>query len=358
MEFEAAVILNLTLTTISNIATTETSNLLYAQMYKWTIDFLSPSAPAILLFGLISNILNIVVFLKAGVKDNVTTLLLSLAVSDLLFLSLITPSACTLVLLHFVRSWTWPFDHKIIYFLPYWPAFTAYDLSAFISVSLGVTRCACVAMPLKFKLVFTKARTVRIVLALAVLAVSLRVPVLTIFRIAFKPDPLTNVSTPFVAVVNRQAMSRINDVMNRGVIIWINYTVMISCVGILSFKLAQASRKRQSITVESDQVAEKAAAGRLSPKDLQVIKSVVLVCSIFILSQLPFLIYSTARFANPEFTSTNKKFQDLFGFFSNLSLICSYLNASLNIFVYYHYNSKYRSVFLSLFPENKRTENN
>ena len=341
-----AVVLNLTLTTTFNSAKTETSNFLYAQMYKWTIGLLSPSAPAILVFGLISNVINIAVFLKAGVKDNVTTLLLSLAVSDLVFLILITPSACTLVILHFARTWSWSFDYKFIYFLPYWPAFTAYDISAFISVSLGVMRCACVAMPLKFKLVFTKARTVRIVLVLGVLAVSLRVPVLTIFRIAFKTDPLTNVSTPYVTAVNRQAMSRINDVMNRGVIIWINYTIMISCVGVLSFKLAQASRIRQSITADCDQVSEK--AGRLSTKDLQVIKSVVLVCSIFILSQLPFLVYSTNRFANPEFTSTNKKFQDLFGFFSTLSRVCSYLNASLNIFVYYNYNSRYRSVFLSL----------
>ena len=125
-----AVVLNLTLTTTFNSAKTETSNFLYAQMYKWTIGLLSPSAPAILVFGLISNMINIAVFLKAGVKDNVTTLLLSLAVSDLVFLILITPSACTLVILHFARTWSWSFDYKFIYFLPVWPCLSSSSWSS------------------------------------------------------------------------------------------------------------------------------------------------------------------------------------------------------------------------------------
>ncbi|GFR85900.1 chemosensory receptor A [Elysia marginata] len=227
-------------------------------------------------------------------------------------------------------------------------------MSAFISVSLGVMRCACVAMPLKFKLVFTKRRTVIIILTLIVVAVSLRVPVLTIFRVAWKTDPTTNVSTAYVAAVNRQAMSRINDVMNRGFVIWINYSIMVSCVGLLSYKLSQASRIRRSCTAVGDQTSYKTEADKISLKDFQVIKSVVLICTIFILSQLSFLLYSTARLINPELTSTSRM-QNLFGVFSLVSRMCSYLNASLNIFVYYNFNSKYRRVLLSMlqFKRNK-----
>ncbi|GFR97156.1 chemosensory receptor A [Elysia marginata] len=177
-------------------------------------------------------------------------------------------------------------------------------MSAFISVSLGMMRCACVAMPLKFKFVFTKRRTVIIVLTLLVLAVSLRVPVLTIFRIAWRQDPVTNSSIAYLAAVNRDAMSRINDVMNRGLVVWINYTIMVSCVALLSFKLSEASKIRRSCTSNRDAKSEKTTVDGLSSKDLQVIKSVVIVCVIFIFSQLPFLLYSTARLINPELTST------------------------------------------------------
>ena len=126
---------------------------------------------------------------------------------------------------------------------------------------------------------------------------------------------------------------------------------MITCVTVLSFKLHQASKVRRSCTElptpNSEESAEKTDSQGLQSKDLQVIKSVVLVCTIFILSQLPFLLISTFRLIDPQFT-TDAKLNNLFTMISRTSLTLSYLNASLNIFVYHNYNSKYRSVFLSL----------
>ena len=48
--------------------------------------------PAIILFGLITNTINIIVFIRAGAKDSVTILLLSLTVSDLASLIIIAMS--------------------------------------------------------------------------------------------------------------------------------------------------------------------------------------------------------------------------------------------------------------------------
>ena len=322
----------------------------YTQELAIALKVLAPMWPAILIFGLTSNIINIIVFLKAGVKENVTTLLLSLAISDFTFLVLMTPTMSGMSMKAYANNHAWPFDSKFSLYFFYWPAFTAYDLSAFISVSLGVMRCACVAMPLQFKLVFTKSRTICWVLFLVALAVSLRIPVLTIFRVVLRKNPLTNVSSPYLVMVNQASMSRINDVMNRGFVIWLNYSTMVSCVSVLSLKLYQASKMRRSFTVQMSQNSEKPDKeykGGLQAKDIQVIKSVVLVGAIFIFSQLPFLFVSTFRLANAQF-STDTKLRNLFTIISQVSLTLSYLNASLNIFVYYNYNSRYREVFLSL----------
>ncbi|GFR67296.1 peptide receptor GPCR [Elysia marginata] len=322
----------------------------YTRELSIGLRVLAPLWPVIITFGYISNTINIIVFIKAGVKENVTTLLLSLAISDLTFLILITPTMCGI----FIKGWgpdhSWPFDYKFSYFLFYWPAFTAYDLSALISVSLGVMRCACVSMPLKFKMVFTKSRTVKWVMFLVVLAVAIRAPVLTIFRVAHKRDPKTNVSTPVVIAVNLVAMTRINDVMNRGFVIWFNYITMVTCVIVLTYKLRQAAKIRRSCTTgnKSAQASEKTDANSHQTKDLQVIKSVVLICTIFILSQMLFLLVSTLRLADSNFAA-NKELGNLFTLISQTSLTLSYLNASLNIFVYYNFNSKYRSTFLTLF---------
>ncbi|RUS86192.1 hypothetical protein EGW08_006038, partial [Elysia chlorotica] len=314
------------------------------------IQVLAPLWPAIILFGLISNVINIIVFLKSGARDNVTILLLSLAVSDLAFLALISPAMSYFIISAFARSHPWPFDPRFVRSLFYWPAFTAYDLSAFISVSLGVMRCACVAMPLRFKFVFTRSRTITWVLFLVVLAVSLRIPVLSIQRVGWTRDPDTNTSSPCLKAVNMASMSHVNDIMNRGVVINVMYITMVTCVVVLTLKLYQASKIRRACTEPGKHGVNtpgNPGVQGLSTKDLQVVKSVVLVCSIFILSQLSFLVTSAVRLVSPEFDN-GRDLLYLFGIISHLNALCSYLNASLNIFVYYNYNSKYRPVFCQL----------
>ena len=143
-------------------------------------------------------------------------------------------------------------------------------------------------------------------------------------------------------------MSRINDILNRSVMVWFNYLTMITCVIVLSYKLYQSSTIRQTRPCTSDKTLDKGDVQGMSPKDLQVVKSVVLVCSIFIMSQLPFVIVSTTRLINQEF-DTCMSLRILFGVFSQINNTCGYLNASINIFVYYNYNSKYRTVLRSFF---------
>ena len=348
---------NSTLKNYLDLISTQASNpagqALYVKVILQIFQILGFAWRTIMLFGFVANIANIIVFLKAGVKDNVTILLISLSLSDLVILAFISPTVAGYIIDGIVKPSKWPFIKPLlIFFLPYWPAFTAYDLSALIAVSLGVIHCACVAMPLKFKLVFTKSRTIKWVLFLVVLAISLRLPVLTIFRITWRTDPRTNVSALYLASVNRESMSRINDILNRGFLIWFNYVTMITCVIVLSYKLYQSSKIRQSCAVKGHQplpqTSDKANAQGMSPKDLQVVKSVVLVCSIFIMSQLPAVLLSATRLIIPEF-DRGRSLVALFGIFSHINNTCACINASINIFVYYNYNSKFRSVLRSIF---------
>ena len=65
----------------------------YLAQYIATIQVFTPFWPAIILFGYITNIDNMIVFLKSGTNDKVDVLLISLAVSDLTSLTLISPTA-------------------------------------------------------------------------------------------------------------------------------------------------------------------------------------------------------------------------------------------------------------------------
>ncbi|GFN87594.1 chemosensory receptor a [Plakobranchus ocellatus] len=320
----------------------------YWREYILARTILIPLWPAIILFGLMANLTNIIVFFKCGIRDNVTILLLSLSMSDMTYLILSMPTVCQTIILDFDPDFPWPFDPKFIGELLHAPAVTAYDLSSLISVLLGVTRCACVAMPLQFKSVFTKARTVKILITILIVAVALRGPILSIFRVTWTTDSHTNRSYPYVAVHNAKQMVRINDILNRNLLPWINFIIMITCVAVLGFKLSQASIVRKSYTFKSGTESENSKRQGLSPKDLHVIQSVVLVCAIFLASQLPFLAYSTIRLINSEFDRW-ARLHNLFTIWSSVGFMCAYLNASLNIFVYYNFNSKYKSTLLSIF---------
>ena len=344
--------------TYDNISPQERSNFLlrFQEQYD-TIQVLGPLWPPIIVFGFISNIVNIIVFLKSGTNDNVGVLLISLAVSDLTFLTLITPTVCGFLIVTFARSYPWPFDYRLIAYLLYWRAYTVYDLSTYISVSLGVMRCACVAMPLKFKLIFTKSRTIIWVLFLVVLTVSLRMSVLIMHSIGWKTDPSTNKSVPYMFQVNYDSMSRVNDIFNRGLLIYLSFLTMIICVCVLSLKLYQAAQIRRSCTAGGSQppgqTSDKTVTKTMSTKDLQVVKSVVLVCTIFILAQLPFVTASMIRLVDSEFDFGDRLLR-VYSIFGQISRTCSYLNVSINIFVYYNYNSKYRATFNSMFCANIR----
>ena len=321
---------------------------------------LNPAWLIIFIFGIISNITNILVFLKSGVNDNVTVLLLCLSVSDFSFLIVMTPQLATRFILKFAPNWNWRFDMGITELLFYWPAFTLYDCSAYASVFLGITRCACVALPFRFKSVFTKSRTIKSVVVLFFSTILLRMPVLYIHSIGTRLNPLTNQTYAYLRYHGSPTNVLVNDTLNRTSLPWIAFIIMIACVIILNVKLMEASKVRQSTSSGSlgmkhrpDIPGQKSSSQHtMSSKETRVVQSVVMVCVIFILSQLPFLLYSTARLLQPEL-DVGKKLRYLFGIFTQISFTCSFLNASVNIFIYYKYNSKYRFELKSMFCNNK-----
>ena len=167
-------------------------------------------------------------------------------------------------------------------------------------------------------------------------------------------------------------MLKANDIINRNIVSWIAYITVTTCVLILASKLQTASRFRQSLqnptqvasTEKSDSTLgtdktktgsnpfarNMEASNSLSARDIQVIKSVTLVCVVFILSQLPSQIQSTIRLVDPEFSNRSRK-RVAYGFASLITETFVYFNASLNIFVYYCFNSRYREIFSRFFSK-------
>ena len=259
-------------------------------------DILTPIWPTLVLVGLMSNTINVVTFLKAGVKDSVTTLLLTLSISDAIYLTLIVPTVMYWQVLDTPAT-------RVLHYLCYWRAMTFYDYSSHISVFLGVTRCACVVKPLHFKSVFTRSRTVIAVILLFCVNVLLHVPVLSLNDLRRTTNPLTNSS--YLALVRDRAeqepIIKLNDALNKNAIAGTSFIVMIVCTVLLGFKLFQSSKIRQPAVSGAGSRKHPSPSQdqkqTLSPKDVRVVLTVALVCTIYVVTQISSFGYSVTRAA-------------------------------------------------------------
>ncbi|RUS90154.1 hypothetical protein EGW08_002033, partial [Elysia chlorotica] len=295
-------------------------------------------------FGLLANILNIIIFLKAGAKDSVTILLLSLSASDLLYLTLIVANMSVEAMRLLAPSHIWTFDSSILAVFSYWPAMIAYDFSSYITVSLGIMRCVCVALPIKFKHVVSTTKTIIFVVCLGAIAIIMKLPEMTEYRISCREDPQTNTTTLYLERFNYVQALQVYTILNRA-IAYMVYISMVASVIVLIIKLYKASKIRRSCPSDlSDSDPRKPPTQAMSSRDIQLVKSVVLICSIFIVSQSAFLIPSMARLILPNVYDNT-----ILAISAGVTYrILKFLNASVNIFVYYNFNRKYRSIFLSL----------
>ena len=362
------------------------SELAFAKEVAFLRTFLYRVNICVIMLGLISNAINILIFIKTGLKDNVTITLLFLSVSDLMYLILSSPIMVTRLIRHNYPQYVWSFHPSVLSFGLYWYAYVFYDYSSFISVFLAVVRCLCIAKPLLFKSIITKSRTLTTLALLFCVTLALRFPVLLVIRFIWRRNPQTNATFLTTAFTrNFKEIYKANDIVNRNTISWLAYVTVLTCLIVLVSKLKAASRFRRSLasvpngndvtapventkdrkprdlesstlpTVSMDSKANTKSDKRLgtnSTRDLQVIQSVTMICIIFILSQLPFQIVSTVRLLNPEFNEEGKKVL-VYSFASNISGAFTYVNASVNIFVHFNFNSRYRHKFLSILSLDK-----
>ena len=148
---------------------------------------------------------------------------------------------------------------------------------------------------------------------------------------------------------------KINDILNKNSIPIVTFIIMIASVALLSFKLFESSKVRSrpysepstKDTPSKSVGAKQTPSHKLSPKDVEVVQSVVLVCSIFIMVQLLALTYTIMRLSWSVFHSSGSM-RYLLGIFLKVDYTFMMINASINIFVYYNYNSKFKSIIRSL----------
>ncbi|CAL1526627.1 unnamed protein product, partial [Lymnaea stagnalis] len=234
-----------------------------------------------------------------------------------------------------------------------------FDLSNMVTCFIAVARCCCVAMPLTFRLTFTKTKSFAIIGVIYLGFISEYMPLFLTQTLGQSYNSRSNITQLVIRFApDRDALVKIiTDSINRNAILIITFVVSLVCLIIITNSLRQSSKFRlslrstQVIDAKNDRKQGRKTRGdksSLTASDLQVVKGVSLVLLKSVTCNLPLICIAYSRLALPEL-SVGKALNNLYFLVGNISSFVIALNTSINCVVYYNFNTRYRQTVKSFF---------
>ncbi|XP_005097132.1 melanopsin-like [Aplysia californica] len=245
-----------------------------------------------------------------------------------------------------LQSWSVnSFDLSIL-FVYYGQMFL--DISILITTFISVQRCCCVALPLRFKTVFTRKRSVFVLLGIWAYGISSYLPVLVKQRMHWSVDPQTNSSMLVIwrAPGTASALSFM-DVVNQTFLGIASEVVVIVCLVVLTLALRSTSQFRRSMMSAATVPGTAKTGSKLSSKEEQVVKTVTVISVVFVCTNSAAVFLAVARLCVPDF-DLYRRFHNIFLVSHNTRALVEYAGPFLNFLSYFFANTKFREEFYKL----------
>ena len=311
--------------------------------------------PSLGLVSIFFNIINMIVFYKMGLSDGVAQNFFILALSDCLaaVTSLVNSTAhlARTIIRSFIGYGGVEQVVHIVFQGSYYSLPFPQNYSLITTVVIAVVRCCCVAMPLKVKHLITVRRQLAAILFLSGIATSILVYVLAPIKLFQVLNLATNSTEAYFSGARWQTYTIFNNISCYG-----SFTICITCVIILSTSLNKASRFRDSSTTSTSVSMSYSNISAPDPKakerlrNLRVVRTVVLVCIIFIVCNVPTIVLYLLM-AHMEGFGPGGKYYLAQVFNIMIAEMFLLISGCLNTFIYVLYNTRYRDIFFSLFEK-------
>ncbi|KAK6980359.1 5-hydroxytryptamine receptor 2 [Biomphalaria glabrata] len=312
-------------------------------------------APICQIFAISFNILNMTIFFRMGLRDSFNITFFALSLSDLFCVLL---EASDTVCLNIAMS---PWQQNLpvsLYSISggiHYYQYIFFDTSVCLETFLAVTRCCCVAMPLRFKNMFAYERSLVIILILIVCNFVFRIPLLSSYTLTWQTHPSTNQTIfTFYSTNDFKFYSSLEQIASHTIFPVILFCIATLCSVILTTSLADASLKRNLMTraksnpesvyaneLKTDHV--NLSTKTLNTKEVQLVKAVTLVTLVLGLVLLILSVFSLAEAAVPEFFARKK--------YNNTHSVCAIVvslvilsHSGYKFIIYYSFNSKFRMI--------------
>jgi hypothetical protein len=228
----------------------------------------------------------------------------------------------------------------------------------------AVARCMCVARPLHFKDTFTRNRTVVFNIGSAVFTVVTYTPIMVNIAMLPRTDTKTNLTRISLWLSkDREAIKDGVFLVTNTLLPFLTEIIIIVCVFVManslrsSLKFRQASsltaksvvfRTRTPASSEKIQDSITTASDKKSNKDQRVVQQVILISLFYICCNTAKILLSSGGFIELHFRTIVLYFRMYISAYS-LQKCLEVGNASVNTFIYYSYNTKFRKHLHLLF---------
>ncbi|KAK0048868.1 P2Y purinoceptor 2 [Biomphalaria pfeifferi] len=290
-------------------------------------------------WSMVSNIVNITVFVKQGLKERVNFTLFCLSCSDFMgafFVTSMTPGFAGDV--HILSS-TVESSSYVIYLSWYRTAFV--DLSTALTVFIAIERCSCVTRPLHFNSSFVAIHGQSIVVAIILFMVANYLPLLSTFDFTTLSNSDTNASLVITVYSKLNiAVQQYNDFVF-GISLTAICQIVIFVCAILMYKGLQKSSKVRNV---SNMKVRKNVVGSngLSNKERRVVKMILVLASLYMVAALPQIVFCWARVLIPELPQN--KIGNLHMLLGAIIYYTAATYGAFSIFIYFNFSSSYRAV--------------
>ncbi|GFN83222.1 chemosensory receptor b [Plakobranchus ocellatus] len=244
-------------------------------------------------FGIFSNIVNVIVYIKMGFSETSSITLTALSLADLV---------TELWLLKMAASLYENYDEKVfpvsvtLVYLLSTAAFAMMGYGSWITAIISVERCFCIVFPMKVKSIFTVRRIFILLIIVFILQISSIIPTYATMKVAFVQSPFTNQTS--LAVIQSEYGRYIETITSFAAFTIpsvICFSIVVICTIFLVIKLNQSARWRQSTSNASKQDSS------VSTKENRVVRTVVVICVIYIFFFAPNVFTFTTMAAYPDF---------------------------------------------------------
>ncbi|KAI8770650.1 P2Y purinoceptor 2 [Biomphalaria glabrata] len=295
--------------------------------------------------GVVSNIINITVFVKQGLRERGNFTLFWLSISDLM--GTVAQAAMSKGSLWDVELGPIVMNGQSFYSLVYYIRAMWSDISSGLTMFISIERCICVIRPLHFNSSFIARHGKVIVSVIIVTYIVYYLPFLTPAGLEAELNVETNTSIYYaVYAPYKNHYEDFNDFFG-GILLCILVPCFVfACIILMYRGLYKSSNIRRTLTASlgSDQAQMESG---LSTKERRVVKMVFVLACLYMLSSFPQIVFISIYhfFDMYAFDIQEGKTRNLSLILDPLSIYILGIYSSFSIFVYYLFSSSFRKNF-------------